>query len=135
MDLIVFSFVSGKLLGGLDMIIIKIMSVIFWGFLVMLILLLVLFILVFLLGVVLGWLYLWKNGLFSGFVCVYLGIVCGMFFLLMLLFSYYGLFVLLKGVGINIDGWFKMIFGIIGLMVGWSVYLVEVFWSVYLVVD
>ena len=113
----------------------KIMSVILRGFPVTLTLLLVSFILASLLGVALGWLYLRKNGLLSGLARVYLGIVRGTPPLLMLLLSYYGLPALLKGVGINIDGWSKMTFGIIGLMVGWSAYLAEAFRSAYLAVD
>ncbi|GIC72730.1 ABC transporter permease subunit [Limosilactobacillus fermentum] len=77
----------------------KIMSVILRGFPVTLTLLLVSFILASLLGVALGWLYLRKNGLLSGLARVYLGIVRGTPPLLMLLLSYYGLPVLLKGVG------------------------------------
>ncbi len=53
----------------------------------------------------------------------------------MLLLTYYGLPKLFMLIGVDINDWAKMIFGITGLSVGWSAYLSEAFRSAYLSVD
>ena len=68
----------------------------------------------------------------KGVANLYLGLIRGTPPLLMLLLAYYGLPVLLKGIGINIDGWTKLTFGVLGLSLGWSAYLSEAFRSAYL---
>lgn len=88
-----------------------------------------------LLGIGLAWLNLRANPLARGLARLYLGLVRGTPPLLMLLLAYYGLPVLLKTVGINIDHWTRLTFGILGLTIGWSAYLSEAFRSAYLAVD
>lgn len=87
------------------------------------------------LGILLAWLNLRQNWLARRIARLYLGLVRGTPPLLMLLLAYYGLPVLLKAVGINIDGWTRLTFGILGLTIGWSAYLSEAFRSAYLAVD
>lgn len=87
------------------------------------------------LGLGLTFLYLRKNLITSGFTRVYLGLVRGTPPLLMLLLAYYGVPKLLLTVGININNWAKIVFGIIGLAIGWSAYLSEAFRAAYLSVD
>lgn len=88
-----------------------------------------------LLGIGLAWLNLRENPFARGLARLYLGLVRGTPPLLMLLLAYYGLPVLLKTVGINIDHWTRLTFGILGLTIGWSAYLSEAFRSAYLAVD
>lgn len=114
---------------------IKILSVIFRGLPNTLTLLVASFFLASLLGIFLAWLNLRKNRLAQGIARLYLGLVRGTPPLLMLLLAYYGLPVLLKSIGINVDGWTRMTFGILGLTIGWSAYLSEAFRSAYLSVD
>ncbi|MFQ9706487.1 MAG: amino acid ABC transporter permease [Limosilactobacillus pontis] len=87
------------------------------------------------LGILLAWLGLRQNQAARGVANIYLGLIRGTPPLLMLLLAYYGLPVLLKGIGINIDGWTKLTFGVLGLSLGWSAYLAEAFRSAYLSVD
>lgn len=70
-----------------------------------------------------------------GLANLYLNLVRGTPPLLMLLLSYYGLPVLLKTIGINIENWTRLMFGVFGLTIGWSAYLAEAFRSAYLSVD
>lgn len=70
-----------------------------------------------------------------GLANLYLNLVRGTPPLLMLLLSYYGLPVLLKAIGINIENWTRLMFGVFGLTIGWSAYLAEAFRSAYLSVD
>lgn len=93
------------------------------------------FVIACIIGLGLAWLYLRKNFVARGIARIYLGLVRGTPPLLMLLVAYYGLPVLFQQFGININNWAKMIFGIIGLSVGWSAYLAEAFRSAYLSVD
>ncbi len=66
---------------------------------------------------------------------VYTGLVRGTPPLLMLLLTYYGLPKLLEFVGIDSNDWAKILFGIIGLSIGWGGYMAEAFRSAYLSVD
>lgn len=86
-------------------------------------------------GVCLAWLSLRRNPVARGLARGYLGLVRGTPPLLMLLLSYYGLPKLFLLVGININDWAKLLFGIAGLSIGWSAYLSEAFRSAYLSVD
>lgn len=88
-----------------------------------------------LLGLLLTRMRLAKSKFWSGLADLYLNLVRGTPPLLMLLLSYYGLPVLLKAVGINIEHWTRLMFGIFGLTIGWSAYLAEAFRSAYLSVD
>ncbi|ANK60336.1 amino acid ABC transporter permease [Loigolactobacillus backii] len=88
-----------------------------------------------LIGLGMAWLYLRKNPILSALAKFYLGIVRGTPPLLMLLLSYFGLPKLFTLVGININDWAKIFFGIVGLSIGWGAYLEEAFRSAYLSVD
>lgn len=88
-----------------------------------------------LLGLLLTWVDLRKNKTARAVAVVYLNLVRGTPPLLMLLLAYYGLPALLKTIGIDIDHWTRMTFGILGLSLGWSGYLAEAFRSAYLSVD
>lgn len=114
---------------------IKIISVVLRGLPNTLTLLVASFFLATVLGIFLAWLNLRKNWLARGIARLYLGLVRGTPPLLMLLLAYYGLPVLLKSIGIDIDHWTRMTFGILGLTIGWSAYLSEAFRSAYLFVD
>lgn len=114
---------------------IKIISVVLRGLPNTLTLLVASFFLATVLGIFLAWLNLRKNRLARGVARLYLGLVRGTPPLLMLLLAYYGLPVLLKSIGIDIDHWTRMTFGILGLTIGWSAYLSEAFRSAYLSVD
>ena len=114
---------------------IKIISVVLRGLPNTLTLLVASFFLATVLGIFLAWLNLRKNRLARGVARLYLGLVRGTPPLLMLLLAYYGLPVLLKSIGIDIDHWTRMMFGILGLTIGWSAYLSEAFRSAYLSVD
>lgn len=111
---------------------IKIISVVLRGLPNTLTLLVASFFLATVLGIFLAWLNLRKNRLARGIARLYLGLVRGTPPLLMLLLAYYGLPVLLKSIGIDIDHWTRMTFGILGLTIGWSAYLSEAFRSAYL---
>lgn len=113
----------------------KIMSVILRGLPNTLLLLFWSLILATLLGLLLTRMRLAKSRFWSGLADLYLNLVRGTPPLLMLLLSYYGLPVLLKAVGINIEHWTRLMFGIFGLTIGWSAYLAEAFRSAYLAVD
>ncbi|KRL27011.1 amino acid ABC superfamily ATP binding cassette transporter, membrane protein [Limosilactobacillus frumenti DSM 13145] len=113
----------------------KILSVIWRGFPNTLTLLIWSFIFATILGLALTWLDLRKNRFARGIATVYLNLVRGTPPLLMLLMAYYGLPVLLKAIGIDIDHWTRMTFGVLGLTLGWSGYLSEAFRSAYLSVD
>lgn len=113
----------------------RIISVLLRGLPNTLYLLIFSFILAVILGLFLTWLHLRKNHFASGIANLYLNLVRGTPPLLMLLLSYYGLPVLLKVVGINIDHWSRLTFGVLGLTIGWSAYLSEAFRSAYLSVD
>ncbi|WP_395320163.1 amino acid ABC transporter permease [Fructilactobacillus frigidiflavus] len=82
-------------------------------------------------GFLLSFLYL-RGSLFSK---IYLEIVRGTPPLLMLLLAYYGLPKLFSLFDININGWAKIVFGILGLSIGWSAYFAEAFRAAYLSVD
>ncbi|MFR0580564.1 amino acid ABC transporter permease [Limosilactobacillus mucosae] len=114
---------------------IKIISVVLRGLPNTLTLLVASFFLATVLGIFLAWLNLRKNRLARGIARLYLGLVRGTPPLLMLLLAYYGLPVLLKSIGIDIDHWTRITFGILGLTIGWSAYLSEAFRSAYLSVD
>lgn len=114
---------------------IKIISVVLRGLPNTLTLLVASFFLAATLGIFLAWLNLRKNRLARSIACLYLGLVRGTPPLLMLLLAYYGLPVLLKSIGIDIDHWTRMTFGILGLTISWSAYLSEAFRSAYLSVD
>lgn len=101
----------------------KILGVILRGLPNTLYLLVLSFVFATILGIFLAWLDLRQNRVARGVAHVYLGLIRGTPPLLMLLLAYYGLPVLLKGIGINIDGWTKLIFGVFGLSLGWSAYL------------
>lgn len=88
-----------------------------------------------LLGIILAIFSIRRKASHHRIIHLYLGIVRGTPPLLMLLLAYYGLPPLLKVVGINIDYWDKIIFGVLGLSIGWSGYLAEAFRSAYLSVD
>ncbi|KRK40629.1 amino acid ABC transporter permease [Loigolactobacillus bifermentans] len=113
----------------------KVITSLLQGLPTTLILLVLSFIFASLIGLGLAWLYLRKNILASGVAKGYLGLVRGTPPLLMLLLAYYGLPKLFQLVGININDWAKLIFGIAGLSIGWSAYLAEAFRSAYLSVD
>lgn len=113
----------------------KIIGIIWRGFPNTIELLIFSFIFATLLGLLLTWVGLRKNRLAQGIATVYLNLVRGTPPLLMLLLAYYGLPVLLKAIGINIDHWTRLMFGILGLSLGWSGYLAEAFRSAYLSVD
>lgn len=113
----------------------KILAVIWRGFPNTLTLLILSFIFATILGLGLTWLDLRQNKLAKGIATVYLNLVRGTPPLLMLLMAYYGLPVLLKAVGIDIDHWTRLTFGVLGLTLGWSGYLSEAFRSAYLSVD
>lgn len=113
----------------------KILGVILRGLPNTLYLLVLSFVFAIILGIFLAWLDLRQNRVARGVAHVYLGLIRGTPPLLMLLLTYYGLPVLLKGIGINIDGWTKLTFGVFGLSLGWSAYLSEAFRSAYLSVD
>lgn len=113
----------------------KILSVIWRGFPNTLTLLILSFIFATILGLALTWLDLRKNRVARGIATIYLNLVRGTPPLLMLLMAYYGLPVLLKAIGIDIDHWTRMTFGVLGLTLGWSGYLSEAFRSAYLSVD
>ncbi|HIX36060.1 MAG TPA: ABC transporter permease subunit [Candidatus Limosilactobacillus merdigallinarum] len=113
----------------------KIMSVILRGLPNTLLLLFWSLILATLLGLLLTRMRLAKGKFWSSLADFYLNLVRGTPPLLMLLLSYYGLPVLLKAVGINIEHWTRLMFGIFGLTIGWSAYLAEAFRSAYLAVD
>ena len=114
---------------------IKIISVVLRGLPNTLTLLVASFFLAATLGIFLAWLNLRKNRLARSIARLYLGLVRGTPPLLMLLLAYFGLPVLLKSIGIDIDHWTRMTFGILGLTIGWSAYLSEAFRSAYLSVD
>lgn len=101
----------------------KILGVILRGLPNTLYLLVLSFVFAIILGIFLAWLDLRQNRVARGVAHVYLGLIRGTPPLLMLLLAYYGLPVLLKGIGINIDGWTKLTFGVFGLSLGWSAYL------------
>ena len=86
-------------------------------------------------GLGVAWLALRKNNFWSGAARLYLGLIRGTPPLLMLLLTYYGLPKLFMLIGVDINDWAKIIFGITGLSVGWSAYLSEAFRSAYLSVD
>lgn len=86
-------------------------------------------------GVLVAWLYLRKNRIAKIIAKLYLGIIRGTPPLLMLLLAYYGLPKLLLLIGININDWSKLLFGVAGLSIGWGAYLAEAFRSAYLSVD
>lgn len=113
----------------------KILSVIWRGFPNTLTLLVLSFIFATILGLALTWLDLRQNKVAKGIAAIYLNLVRGTPPLLMLLMAYYGLPVLLKAIGIDIDHWTRMTFGVLGLTLGWSGYLSEAFRSAYLSVD
>lgn len=113
----------------------KIIDIILRGLPNTLYLLILSFIFATILGTLLAWLGLRQNQAARGVANIYLGLIRGTPPLLMLLLAYYGLPVLLKGIGINIDGWTKLTFGVLGLSLGWSAYLAEAFRSAYLSVD
>lgn len=113
----------------------KILEVILRGLPNTLYLLVLSFVFATILGIFLAWLDLRKSRVAKGVANLYLGLIRGTPPLLMLLLAYYGLPVLLKGIGINIDGWTKLTFGVLGLSLGWSAYLSEAFRSAYLSVD
>lgn len=113
----------------------KIISVILKGLPNTLSLLVLSFILAVVLGIFLTWVHLRHHRLWRGIAEAFVNIVRGTPPLLMLLLSYYGLPVLLKLVGINIDHWTRLTFGVLGLGIGWSAYLEEAFRSAYLSVD
>ncbi|MBM6727841.1 amino acid ABC transporter permease [Limosilactobacillus ingluviei] len=113
----------------------KILSVLLRGLPNTVTLLVASFLLASLLGIGLAWLNLRQNRLTRGVARLYLGLVRGTPPLLMLLLAYYGLPVLLKSVGINVDDWTRLTFGILGLTIGWSAYLSEAFRSAYLAVE
>ena len=98
----------------------KIMSVILRGLPNTLLLLFWSLILATLLGLLLTRMRLAKGKFWSSLADFYLNLVRGTPPLLMLLLSYYGLPVLLKAVGINIEHWTRLMFGIFGLTIGWS---------------
>ncbi|MGO2722821.1 MAG: ABC transporter permease subunit [Lactobacillus sp.] len=113
----------------------RIITTLLSGLPITLILLVFSFILASLIGLGIAWLSLRKNPICTIIAKIYLGIVRGTPPLLMLLLTYYGLPKLLLLIGINIEAWSKLLFGIIGLSVGWSGYLSEAFRSAYLSVD
>lgn len=113
----------------------KIIDIILRGLPNTLYLLILSFIFATILGTLLAWLGLRQNQAARGVANIYLGLIRGTPPLLMLLLAYYGLPVLLKGIGINIDGWTKLTFGVLGLSLGWSAYLAEAFRSAYLSVE
>ncbi|CAJ1230232.1 amino acid ABC transporter permease [Levilactobacillus zymae] len=86
-------------------------------------------------GLGIAWLSLRNSAVCYNISRLYLGLVRGTPPLLMLLLAYYGLPKLFLLVGININDWSKLLFGIVGLSVGWSGYLSEAFRSAYLSVD
>lgn len=96
---------------------------------------LVLLIVSFLLSVSIGFLLSFLTIRDSLFAKIYLGIVKGTPPLLMLLLAYYGLPKLFSLFAIDINGWAKIIFGILGLSIGWSAYFAEAFRAAYLSVD
>lgn len=87
------------------------------------------------LGTAVALLRLRHHRFWSALASLYLNLVRGTPPLLMLLLSYYGLPVLLKQVGIDINGWTRLTFGVFGLTIGWSAYLAEAFRSAYESVD
>ncbi|MFT8362256.1 MAG: amino acid ABC transporter permease [Sporolactobacillus sp.] len=87
------------------------------------------------LGIAVTWMHLQKDNVLQGIARVYIGLVRGTPPLLMLLLSYYGLPKLLGFVGIDVNDWSKLFFGIVGLSVGWGGYMTEAFRSAYLSVD
>ncbi|MEE8824600.1 L-cystine transport system permease protein TcyL [Lentilactobacillus sunkii] len=93
------------------------------------------FILASVIGLGIAWLSLRNNVACYSVARLYLGLVRGTPPLLMLLLAYYGLPKLFLLVGIDINDWSKLFFGIVGLSVGWSGYLSEAFRSAYLSVD
>ena len=111
----------------------KILEVILRGLPNTLYLLVLSFVFATILGIFLAWLDLRKSRVAKVVANLYLGLIRGT--PPMLLLAYYGLPVLLKGIGINIDGWTKLTFGVLGLSLGWSAYLSEAFRSAYLSVD
>ena len=113
----------------------KIMGVILRGLPNTLLLLFWSLLLASLLGLLLTRMRLAKGRFWSKLADLYLNIVRGTPPLLMLLLSYYGLPFLLKGMGIDIEHWTRLMFGIFGLTIGWSAYLAEAFRSAYLSVD
>lgn len=113
----------------------EIISVILAGIPNTLTLLISSFIIATILGIGLTWLALRNNRAATGFAHFYLGLVRGTPPLLMLLLAYYGLPVLLKPLGVDINNWAKIFFGILGLSIGWSGYLAEAFRSAYQSVD
>lgn len=113
----------------------KIISTLLSGLPTTLTLLIFSFIFASVIGVCLAWLSLRRNSVANGLARGYLGLVRGTPPLLMLLLAYYGLPKLFLLVGININDWAKLLFGIAGLSIGWSAYLSEAFRSAYLSVD
>lgn len=87
------------------------------------------------LGTAVAWLRLRRHRFWSALASIYLNLVRGTPPLLMLLLSYYGLPVLLEHIGININGWTRLTFGVFGLTIGWSAYLAEAFRAAYQSVD
>lgn len=96
---------------------------------------LVLLIVSFILSVSVGFLLSFLSLRDSLFAKIYLGIVRGTPPLLMLLLAYYGLPKLFSLFAIDINDWSKIIFGILGLSVGWSAYFAEAFRAAYLSVN
>lgn len=86
-------------------------------------------------GMFTAWLNLREDPVARGVAKVYLGLIRGTPPLLMLLLAYYGLPKILEFFGIDSNNWAKLIFGILGLSVGWGAYLAEAFRSAYLSVD
>lgn len=113
----------------------KIVTTLLSGLPVTLTLLIFSFVFASLIGLGLAWLSLRRNAIASWIARIYLGLVRGTPPLLMLLLAYYGLPKLFMVIGVDINDWAKMIFGIIGLSIGWSGYLSEAFRSAYLSVD
>lgn len=113
----------------------KIVSVLLRGLPNTLSLLILSFLLATILGIFLTWVHLRKHRAWRGLAEIFVNIVRGTPPLLMLLLSYYGLPVLLKLIGIDIDHWTRLTFGVMGLGIGWSAYLEEAFRSAFLSVD
>ena len=115
--------------------VLKIINVLLRGLPDTLTLLVLSFVLAVILGIFLTWLHLRQHRIWRFFTETFVNIIRGTPPLLMLLLSYYGLPVLLKLIGINIDHWTRLTFGVFGLGIGWSAYLEEAFRSAYLSVD
>lgn len=111
--------------------VLKIINVLLRGLPDTLTLLVLSFVLAVILGIFLTWLHLRQHRIWRFFTETFVNIIRGTPPLLMLLLSYYGLPVLLKLIGINIDHWTRLTFGVFGLGIGWSAYLEEAFRSAY----